>query len=181
MPILGEGFVLSDMQSNSVTVSYERKEDAFDCGLCGHCCEGQGGIVVSNADLIRLCEFLNLNAEDFESRWGMRRREKLFIRSEEGSCVFFHKGEGCSVHIAKPDICRAWPYFRGNLIDSESYALAKDFCPGIPQEQSHEAFVRQGLSYLVRENLAGSFLADEAAALQVSDLLEALAYNTGKR
>ena len=85
------------------------------------------------------------------------------------------------MHIAKPDICRAWPYFRGNLIDSESYALAKDFCPGIPQEQSHEAFVRQGLSYLVRENLAGSFLADEAAALQVSDLLEALAYNTGKR
>ena len=162
-------------------VSRETEEDVFSCALCGHCCEGRGGIVVSRADLARLCEFLGLDAESFESRWSARRGEKMFIRSDENGCVFFHKGKGCSIHAAKPDICRAWPYFRGNLVDSESYALAKDFCPGIPQRQTHGAFMRQGLSYLVGENLAGSSRPDEAAALQVSDLLEALAYNMGKR
>jgi len=172
---------LSDRQLNLVAVSREAEDDVFACELCGHCCEGRGGIVVSKADLARLCEFLGLNAESFESRWGARRGEKLFIRSGENGCVFFCKGKGCSVHTAKPDICRAWPYFRGNLVDSESYALAKDFCPGIPQRQAHEVFVRQGLSYLVRESLVGSSRSDEAAALQVSDLLEALAHDMGKR
>jgi len=159
----------------------ETKNDVFACKLCGHCCEGRGGIVVSKTDLVRLCEFLDLNAESFEGRWGERRGEKLFIRSDENGCVFFRKGQGCSIHAAKPDICRAWPYFRGNLLDSESYALAKDFCPGIPQRQDYEAFVRQGLPYLVQENLVGSSCQDEAVALQVSDLLETLAHNMGKR
>ena len=160
---------------------YDREEHVFDCGLCGHCCEGRGGIVVSDADLARLCEFLNMTAEDFAKRWGVRRGKKLLIRSDEKGCVFFRKGAGCSVHAAKPDICRAWPYFRGNLVDSESHALAKDFCPGIPRDQDHAAFVRQGLAYLARENLAGSSRSDEAAALQLSDVLEALAHDTGKR
>jgi len=127
--------------------------------------------VVSKTDLVRLCAFLDLNAESFERSFGERRGEKLFIRSFDTGCVFFRKGQGCSIHAAKPDICRAWPYFRGNLMDSGSYVLAKDFCLGIPQRQKHEAFVRQGLAYLVRENLVGSSRPDEAAALQVADLL----------
>ena len=172
---------LSDSQLNSVAVSRETEDDIFACELCGHCCDGRGGIVVSKADLARLCEFLDLDVERFERSWGTRRGKKLFIRSGENGCVFFCKDKGCSIHTAKPDICRAWPYFRGNLVDSESYVLAKDFCPGIPQRQAHEAFVRQGLSYLVRENLVGSCLPDEAAALQVADLLEALAHNMEKR
>jgi len=162
-------------------VSRETQEDAFACKLCGHCCKGRGGIVVSRSDLVRLCEFLDMNAESFEQRFGERRGEKLFIRSDEKGCAFFLKGKGCSVHAAKPDICRAWPYFRGNLVDSGSYVLAKDFCLGIPQRQTHGTFVLQGLAYLVREKLVGSSRPDEAAALQVSDLLEALAYDAGKR
>lgn len=162
-------------------VSRAADGEGFECRLCGHCCRGRGGIVVSDADLSRLCDFLAVTADTFESKWGRRHGGKLFIRSNESGCVFFRKGEGCSIHAAKPDICRAWPYFRGNLVDSESHALAKEFCPGIPQEQSHDAFVRQGLLYLVHENLAGSSRPDEAVALQVSDLLENLAHDVGKR
>ena len=83
--------------------------------------------------------------------------------------------------MAKPDICRAWPYFRGNLLDPGSLELSKEFCPGIPSSLSHAAFARQGLDWLVRENLAGSAGADEANALQITDLLESLAENDKKR
>ena len=149
-----------------------RAEAAFDCRLCGHCCKGKGGIVVSGKDLGRLCAFLACSEVDFESRYGQRRNGKLFIRSDEtGYCLFFRENAGCGVHEAKPDICRAWPYFRGNLVDSESLELAKDFCPGIPQGQPHAAFVEEGLAYLLREKLVGGSRTDEAGALQVADLL----------
>lgn len=145
---------------------------AFDCRLCGHCCRGTGGIVVSAKDRERLCAFLAVTFEGFEAQYGQRRNGKLFIRSNEtGYCIFFKENAGCGVHEAKPDICRAWPYFRGNLVDSESLELAKEFCPGIPQEQSHGDFIKEGLAYLVREELVGDSRKDEAGALQVADLL----------
>ena len=85
------------------------------------------------------------------------------------------------MHAAKPAICRAWPYFRGNLVDRESLEMAKDFCPGIPRTQEHRDFAREGVRYLLREGLAGSGKQDEAAALQISDLLDSLASEDGTR
>lgn len=147
------------------------KQSLFDCARCGHCCEGSGGIVVSNADLARLCAHLGLEAGAFEARYGQRRGGKLHVKpGPDGRCVFFVQGTGCGVHEAKPDICRAWPYFRGNLADSESFAMAMDFCPGIPKGQPHEDFVREGLAYLKDAGLCGRGGADEAGALQVDDL-----------
>lgn len=155
------------------TTAKERPDAAFDCRLCGHCCKGTGGIVVSGKDLLRLCAHLACTPEDFEARFGQRRNGKLFIGSNgTGYCIFFKEKAGCGVHEAKPDICRAWPYFRGNLVDSESLELAKDFCPGIPSDQSHRDFVSEGLAYMVREDLVGSRGKDEAGALQVKDLLD---------
>ena len=149
-----------------------RQKAAFDCRLCGHCCRGTGGIVVSDKDSGRLCAFLAVTPEELEAQYGQRRNGKLFIRSNAaGYCIFFNERAGCGVHEAKPDICRAWPYFRGNLVDSESLELAKEFCPGIPQAQSHGDFVKEGLAYLVREDLVGDSRKDEAGALQVADLL----------
>lgn len=145
---------------------------AFECTMCGHCCEGKGGIVVSKKDLYRLCSHLHLDADEFERQWGERHGDKLHVRAgEKGVCVFFIDGAGCGVHEAKPDICRAWPYFRGNLVDSESHNLAKDFCPGISRECAHTEFVRQGVSCLIQEGLVGRGGRDEAGALQVADIL----------
>lgn len=155
---------------------------AFDCKCCGHCCEGRGGIVVSPDDLARLCAHLAVSETEFTARWGEIRGEKLHVRTgPDGSCIFFRSGTGCTVHPAKPDICRAWPYFRGNLVDAESLAMAKDFCPGIPPKMPHAAFVREGLAYLSEKNLIKSAATYEAGALQVSDLLPLLAENKKKR
>lgn len=149
-----------------------QSEAAFDCRLCGHCCKGTGGIVVSEKDLRRLCAFLDCTDQVFEAQYGHRRNGKLFIRSRADEyCIFFKEKAGCGVHVAKPDICRAWPYFRGNLVDSESLELAKEYCPGIAQGQSHDDFVEEGLAYLLREALVGKRGRDEAGALQVLDLL----------
>lgn len=172
---------MSETQYESAAACRKEGEQDFSCKLCGHCCEGKGGIIVSDADLDRLCKFLRMSAKDFEKDWGVRQGGKLLIRSDKNGCVFFRRGEGCAIHVAKPNICRAWPYFRGNLVDGESFALAKAYCPGIPQSQPHAEFVRRGIECLLREGLVGSGQPDEAGALQISDFLESLAYDAGKR
>ena len=139
---------------------------AFDCRMCGHCCEGKGGIVVSPSDLQRLCDFLRMSADAVIAAYGEHVNGKLKIRcGEDGYCIFFRHGRGCIVHEVKPSICKAWPFFRGNIEDAESLALAKEFCPGINPDISHEDFAREGTAYLVKEHLLASDTRTEANAL----------------
>ncbi len=127
----------------------ERKE-AFTCRRCGHCCRGEGGIVLTQKDRERLRLHLNMSLDAFLETWTLRKGEKYHLKNrEDGYCVFFE--EGCSVHPARPDICRAWPFFKGNLIDQLSWEMIQDYCPGVAPEAGHEEFVRQGMRYL-REN-----------------------------
>ncbi len=147
--------------------------------MCGHCCQGAGGIVVGPKDLERLCLHLKMTPEGFESVYGERRSGKLMIRIQDNAyCIFFDQSKGCAVHAAKPDICRAWPFFRGNLVDKDSLEMAKDFCPGICASVTHPEFAMQGLRYMHKHNLLASDKNVEARALCISD--EEAAYITGK-
>ncbi len=128
---------------------------AFDCQMCGHCCEGRGGIVLAAKDRARLAEHLGLEVDAFLERYAEELNGKLVLRvNADGFCVFF--GKGCSVHQAKPDICRAWPFFRGNLVDELSWRMAQEYCPGINPAAGHAEFVRQGLAHLASNRLLDS-------------------------
>ncbi len=125
------------------------KDSAFTCRRCGHCCQGEGGIILTAPDIRRLCRHLGIDRERFLSQSAEHAGGKYRLKSrDDGYCIFFIEGHGCGVHQARPDICRAWPFFRGNLIDAVSWEMAQDFCPGINGKVSHEEFVRQGLRYL---------------------------------
>lgn len=138
----------------------------FECQQCGHCCEGRGGIVLSARDLQRLAMFLRLEPDEVLRDYAEAARGKHRLRtSDNGWCVFFLPGIGCTVHEGKPDICRAWPFFRGNLEDQSSLAMARDFCPGIDKEASHAEFVEAGLAYLRENGLGARDASTEANAL----------------
>ena len=94
------------------------KKTVFDCQMCGQCCEGEGGIVLSPKDLKRLYEGLNLEKQAFLDAYGVFRNRKWQVRTgEDGNCTFFRAGQSCTVHAIKPDVCRAWPFFRGNVAE----------------------------------------------------------------
>lgn len=138
----------------------------FNCRMCGLCCLGKGGIVVGPRDLPRLCAYLNMDEDEFVAAYTYVGSGKLKIRSgSDDYCIFFVADSGCSVHPAKPDICRAWPFFRGNLVDQESLTMAREFCPGIASGITHADFVREGLRYLQQHNLCASDPEKEACAL----------------
>ena len=73
------------------------------------------------------------------------------VSRQDGCCVFYQ--DGCGIHPARPDVCRAWPFFRANLIDAASFAMAREDCPGIDPEASHETFARQGEAFLQSQGL----------------------------
>ena len=125
---------------------------AFACKMCGQCCQGSGGIVLAAKDIARLADHLGLEPAAFLQRHAENKsgKNRLKVR-EDGYCVFFT--EGCTVHPAKPDICRAWPFFRGNLEDAYSLAMAKEYCPGIAPDVSFDAFSAEGRTFLKREGL----------------------------
>ncbi|NDY55355.1 YkgJ family cysteine cluster protein [Desulfovibrio sulfodismutans] len=130
------------------------ENSAFTCRLCGHCCQGEGGIVLAEADIVRLCDHLRLSREELLARAVTTVCGKHRIKSRpDGYCLFFQEGTGCGVHPARPDICRAWPFFRGNLIDAISWEMAQDFCPGIAPDVPHAEFARQGLAYLREQGI----------------------------
>ena len=138
----------------------------FECRMCGECCQGEGGIVVGPRDLPRLCSHLHIEAENFIATYCRRQNGKIKIRTgSDNACIFFLHGTGCSIHTARPDICRAWPFFRGNMVDEESLRMAKEFCPGINPDIEYEAFVRAGLRYFKKNRLQASDPKHEAHAL----------------
>ena len=127
-------------------------DSAFSCRMCGHCCEGVGGIVLTDKDQRRLAAHLSLTvAELLERHAELRGGKHQLLCGENGYCVFYD--QGCGVHVARPDVCRAWPFFRGNLVDETSWEMVQEYCPGVNPHVQHAEFVRQGGEYLVREGL----------------------------
>lgn len=128
--------------------------EAFDCKRCGHCCHGEGGIVMTPADRERLAAHLGLGVDEMVARYAETAGSKIRLRARgDGYCVFFEQGRGCGVHPGRPDICRAWPYFRGNLVDESSWEMIQTDCPGVDGDAGHEAFVQEGVDYLHANNL----------------------------
>lgn len=142
--------------------------DTFDCQRCGHCCEGHGGIVLQPADQIRLAQRLGLSESAFCDAYAELSNGKLTLRvGDDDRCVFFR--EGCTVHEVKPAVCRAWPYYRGNLLDPVSWEMAADYCPGIVLAAGHEAFIREGLAWLKAAGLLAPDAPQSPNALILTD------------
>lgn len=138
----------------------------FECTMCGQCCEGEGGIVLGPRDLERISQGLELSPEAFLDAYGVRRNGKWQVRTgDDGKCIFFRDSKGCSVHPLRPDVCRAWPFFRGNMLDPESLHLSKEYCPGIRSDATFKEFVAEGAAYLEENDLVASDPQTEGHAL----------------
>jgi len=129
-------------------------ELSFNCQRCGHCCQGEGGIVMTARDRKRLARHLGLDIPTMLAGCAESMGDKVRLRAgADGYCIFFRQGQGCGVHPGRPDICRAWPYFRGNLVDATSWEMIQSDCPGVNRAVGHALFVSQGLDYLYENDL----------------------------
>lgn len=116
----------------------------FECIRCGKCCEGEGGIYLAEGEAGLIADYLGLNRMRFVRESCMEKGGRLYIRtSESGACLFYDPQESCRIHSVKPARCRLWPFFEANLKDPQALEEAKDACPGIRPDCSHEEFVKE--------------------------------------
>ncbi len=146
-------------------------EEVFECQMCGHCCQGCGGIVINSPEQERIASFLHISTAELFSQYLEARNSKPCIKTcKDEFCIFFHSDKGCAIHAVKPDVCQAWPFFRGNLMDKLSFELAKEYCPGIKPDSTHKEFLRRGVNYLSKNGLAADPEEGAPNALCVKDL-----------
>lgn len=140
---------------------------AFECQRCGHCCQGRGGIILTPRDIARLAAHLGIAPDDFISEYAETVSGRIRLKTgADEYCIFYN--DGCGVHPGRPDICRAWPFFRGNILDRASWEMIQDYCPGVNASAGHEEFARQGRAYL--ESLDARGLGQDApAALKIPE------------
>ena len=145
--------------------------EPFSCHRCGHCCHGGLGIVLTLADQQRIATHLGISPEQFLAQATVWHNGKRYLAvGHDGYCHFFlakasDGSPGCGIHEARPNVCRAWPYFRGNMLDALSWTMAAEDCPGIDTASGHEAFVAAGHEYIRRHALSADSGAESPNAL----------------
>ncbi len=152
-----------------VKIEYDRffpKE--FNCTMCGVCCTGENGIVVDDSvDLPRLLDYFSCSIEELDEKYTFIYNGKRVLRSsvneEKLACMFYSDKKSCTIHTARPSICRAWPYFRGNMLDELSLEMAKSDCEGIQIQAKFENFHNEGYAYLNEHGLIKD-MQDKSAA-----------------
>ncbi|MDO4966504.1 MAG: YkgJ family cysteine cluster protein [Lachnospiraceae bacterium] len=107
-----------------------------DCSGCSKCCHHMDGLITLDPyDIYRL--ICGSNGEDFTSIQNNHIdyivdkgiiTPTLKMSKESGACTFLNDNGRCSVHDARPGICRLFPLGRLYEDGSFSYFLQKDEC-----------------------------------------------------
>jgi hypothetical protein len=118
------------------------KRPVFSCRQCGECCRGEKGILVTPVELEALAAYLGLSTAEFAARYLVDTAMGPQMATQNGSCIM-QQDELCLVHPVKPRICREWPFLKALVVHADEFAAAKEACPGLAPEASHEEFVKE--------------------------------------
>jgi Fe-S-cluster containining protein len=115
--------------------------DAFECTMCGECCNGYGGTYVTEDDIRAIAAYIDTDPASFRNDYCSFSDGKPLLKSgEDGKCIFFK--EKCSIHPVKPRMCREWPFIPAVLKEPGNWNLMSDACPGIKTDIDREALKR---------------------------------------
>lgn len=107
----------------------------FTCTRCGKCCQGPepGYVEVTRAEVERIAAHLGIPLETFGRRYLRRvKGNKVSLTEQQnGDCVFWKRGEGCSVYEVRPTQCRTFPFWPEVVESPESWEEQREMCPGM--------------------------------------------------
>ena len=106
----------------------------FKCAQCKNCCCLEGGVVLlSKADLEKLCKWAELTEEQFRKVY-CRKLENangktyLCLKDKNKTeCIFWNKEKGCEAYNARPVQCRTYPFWTKILESKSSWEAEKTF------------------------------------------------------
>ena len=124
---------------------------------CTECCRQKGLVYLTEADLLRASEFLGMTAAVFERKYVYRTRNLIRLRIPRGKHCHFLRGEGCSIHPAKPTQCRVFPFWPELVDDKREWRKTASYCPGIGKGQLVQIENARQLAVEMREAYPGMY------------------------
>jgi Fe-S-cluster containining protein len=104
----------------------------FECQPgCTACCTQRGFVYLTEPDLLRAAAFLGMRPAEFERRYVYRTRHRLRLRVPREAQCYFLRGDGCSIHPAKPTQCRIFPFWPELLESRREWKKTARYCPGM--------------------------------------------------
>jgi hypothetical protein len=118
----------------------------FTCTQCGNCCTGPPGFVwISEAEIVRLAEYLKLTPQEVVERYCRKLAGKFSLKESKNprhggyDCIFLkeqstnpdHPRRTCEIYPVRPLQCRTWPFWPSNLKTPQAWAQAGRRCPGM--------------------------------------------------
>lgn len=100
---------------------------------CTRCCDQEGFVYLTEADLDKAAAFLGLSSAAFEQRYVYRTRHQRRLRKPRGLQCGFLTETGCSIHPVKPTQCRLFPFWPHLVESREEWNQTAEWCPGIGQ------------------------------------------------
>lgn len=98
---------------------------------CVKCCEEKGFVYLSENDVVRIAEFLQMNVAEFEQHYLYRTKNQRRLRNAKNTQCPFLAESGCTIHPVKPAQCAAFPIWPEIVESSKELAKTARRCPGI--------------------------------------------------
>ncbi len=124
----------------------------FECQPgCTACCQQKGFVYLTEADLVRIAEFLRMTPERFEQRYVYRTRNLRRLRTPRAAQCHFLKEGGCSIHPVKPTQCRIFPFWPELVENDKKWHKTGGWCPGIGKGELVQIETARDLAREMRE------------------------------
>ena len=123
----------------------------FECQPgCTNCCTQQGFVYLTESDVERIANFLEISKPAFERRYVYRTRRQIRLRvPRQVQCHFLRDG-GCSIHPVKPAQCRIFPFWPELVEDKREWRKTAAWCPGIGKGELVQIEIASGLAREMR-------------------------------
>lgn len=117
--------------------------------MCGNCCTGpEGAVYFSPEEGQAMAAKVGLPLEEFLQRFSRRLGNQRSLREKVttfgNDCIFLDResipGKAvCGLYEARPEQCRTWPFWEGNLRSRRAWEEAKRQvpCPGMDKGPLH--------------------------------------------
>ena len=113
----------------------------FECQQCGNCCSGpsSGYIWVTRAEIKFIADFLKIPVKQLRQKYLKRVgfRTSIIENPATRDCIFLKSSDGCAVYSVRPNQCRTWPFWPGNLTSPDARNTAVRKCHGINRGRLH--------------------------------------------
>ena len=93
-------------------MSKETSSPRYLCQRCGNCCRWPGDVRITDAEVARIAEFLDLSESAFTegyTRLNANRTGLSIIDKANGECIFLEGRNECRIQPVKPAQCGGFP------------------------------------------------------------------------